>query len=285
MARRTRKSIWSNSIDRIVTAMTRTATRAGSKAIKRALRATPSVRKSTVAKTGETSTANWGLGVATSAAGARRYRLFKPPGTQRTERLPLMVMLHGCGQDAEAWRRARTESIGRLQAISCVCPGRETAANPQACGNWTERARGELDAKLIPSMLRLIRFACRSQSILTALCWQGSRRVPVAALLATRRPQRFRMIAMHSGIAPGVAYSSSTAFMAMRGRKVAALPLSVGIHLPALLVIHGSIDHIVAASTGAEAARLWAAQVGAKPSSPRIVQRGALRSNDHRLSH
>jgi poly(hydroxyalkanoate) depolymerase family esterase len=198
-----------------------------------------------------------------------------------------MVMLHGCGQDAEAL--AASTNINRL-AVSkrflVLYPERERTANPQACGNWygTRSGRAQREADSIDAAIDQV---CLSQPVdpdrivLAGLSAGAS----MAALLATRRPQRFRMIAMHSGIAPGVAYSSSTAFMAMRGRKVAALPLSVGIHLPALLVIHGSIDHIVAASNGAEAARLWAAQVGAKPSRPRIVQRGALRSNDHRLSH
>jgi poly(3-hydroxybutyrate) depolymerase len=100
----------------------------------------------------------------------------------------------------------------------------------------------------------------------------------MAALLATRRPERFRAIAMHSGIAPGVAHSSATALSAMRGRRAAAVPLALiaaGVHLPALLVIHGSADHVVAPSNGAEAARRWAARVGAKPSEPRTMQRGA----------
>jgi poly(3-hydroxybutyrate) depolymerase len=100
----------------------------------------------------------------------------------------------------------------------------------------------------------------------------------MAALLATHRPERFRAIAMHSGIAPGVAQSSATALSAMRGRRAAAVPLALiaaEAHLPALLVIHGSADHVVAPSNGAEAARRWAARVDAKPSAPRTVQRGA----------
>ena len=34
--------------------------------------------------------------------GAMGYRLYKPPGVLRSERLPILVMLHGCSQDAEA---------------------------------------------------------------------------------------------------------------------------------------------------------------------------------------
>jgi hypothetical protein len=80
---------------------------------------------------------------------------------------------------------------------------------------------------------------------------------------------------MHSGVAPGVAHSSATALGAMRGHRVAAVPLPPGTHLPALLVIHGSADHVVASSNAVEAVRLWAAAAGAKPAAPRTVQRGA----------
>src|ERR1019366_3219774 len=102
MARRKRKTLWSRSFQRTLTAMTRTAMRAGSKAMTQRLRSAPSARKRTSAKPTPASPAQWSTGVAIGAAGARRYRLYTPPGVQRTERLPLVVMLHGCWQDAEA---------------------------------------------------------------------------------------------------------------------------------------------------------------------------------------
>ncbi|MCY7319423.1 MAG: PHB depolymerase family esterase, partial [Ramlibacter sp.] len=46
---------------------------------------------------------DWIAGVTIGGAGARRYRLYRPSGTQYGERLPLLVMLHGCGQDASSF--------------------------------------------------------------------------------------------------------------------------------------------------------------------------------------
>jgi hypothetical protein len=83
---------------------------------------------------------------------------------------------------------------------------------------------------------------------------------------------------MHSGIAPGVAHSSTGAIKAMVGRGGASLPLPNISHetlLPALLVIHGTADHIVAPDNGVQAVARWAARVGAKAGKPRVVQRGA----------
>src|SRR4051812_46349267 len=42
----------------------------------------------------------WPSGVAIGAGGVRRWWLFQPPGARFGERLPLMVMLHGCRQNA-----------------------------------------------------------------------------------------------------------------------------------------------------------------------------------------
>ena len=102
----------------------------------------------------------------------------------------------------------------------------------------------------------------------------------LAALLATRYPERFKAVAMHSGIAPGAAQSAPTALAAMQGRRApAALPLTLAgggeaPGLPPLLVIHGSADPIVRPSNGRAAAQVWADASGATAGAPRTVQRG-----------
>ncbi len=63
----------------------------------------------------------------------------------------------------------------------------------------------------------------------------------------------------------------------MHRRRVAGAalaPFVAGTRSPALLVIHGTADYVVAPGNGTEAARLWAARAGAKPGMPRTVQRG-----------
>lgn len=280
MARRTRKTLSSRSFQRALIAGTRTAMRAGSKAIRRALKAAPGVSKPAPAKRAPASSARWSTGFAIGTAGARRYRLYKPPGVRRSERLPLVVMLHGCWQDAEALAASsRMNRIAARERFFVLYPEQDRLSNAQGCWNWYDtrsgRAQGEasaIDAAI--DQVCLLQPVNPDRIALAGL----SAGAGMAALLATRRPERFRAIAMHSGIAPGVANSSAAALRAMRGRRARAVlfaPIAAGTHLPALLVIHGSADHVVAPSNGAEAARLWAARVGAKPSTPRTVQRGA----------
>lgn len=275
-------------MQRTLTALTRTAMRAGTKAVKQALRTPPGGAKSkaktktttTPAKRPPASAAHWSTGVAVGAAGARRYHLYKPPGVRRTEHLPLLVMLHGCGQDAQAL--AAISQMNRLalrERFLVLYPEQDRLANMQACWNWYDtrsgRAQGEAGAiQAAIDQVCLTQPVDRERIALAGL----SAGAGMAALLATRHPERFRAVAMHSGIAPGVAHSSATALRAMRGHRMTGLalaPLAAGVHLPALLVIQGSADPLVAPGNGAEAARLWAAREGAKPSGLRSVQRGA----------
>ena len=125
MARRIRTPLFSRTIQRTLTAMTRTAIRAGSKVMVQALQAAPAARKPAVAKrpparrarvrpASPAAAARWSSGVAAGPGGVLRYRLYKPPGARRTERLPLLVMLHGCVQDAEAF--AISTAMNRVAA-------------------------------------------------------------------------------------------------------------------------------------------------------------------------
>lgn len=283
MARRTANPFLSRSFQRTLTAMTRTAMRTGTKAVKKALRAAPSPRKTTAAKPVTTSAALWSAGVCVGATGARRYRLFKPPGVRRTERLPLLVMLHGCGQDAQALADVSLMNrIATRERFLVLYPEQDRLANAQRCWNWydtrTGRAQSEADA-----INAAITQVCLTQPVdRDCIALAGlSAGAGMAALLASRHPERFRAVAMHSGIAPGAAHSSATAISAMRGRRRASVPLTpltTGMHLPPLLVIQGSADRLVAPSNGTDAAELWATREGAKAGPPRTVQRGTRHS-------
>jgi poly(3-hydroxybutyrate) depolymerase len=96
----------------------------------------------------------------------------------------------------------------------------------------------------------------------------------MGALLATRYPQRFKAVVMHSGVPPGAADSAASVIGAMRGRRGPVAPVALS-KWPPLLVIHGSGDRVVAAANGAASARLWASAAGAETIAVRRVQRGA----------
>jgi poly(hydroxyalkanoate) depolymerase family esterase len=224
--------------------------------------------------------ANWTRGIAIGAAGPRRYRLYKPPGVRRNERLPLLVMLHGCGQDAEALAASsRMNASAARERFFVLYPEQDRLSNVQGCWNWydTRTGRAQAEANSISAAIEqvcLLQPVDRGRVALAGI----SAGAGMAVLLATQHPERFRAIVMHSGIAPGVAHSSAGAIKAMFGQSATASPLPAippNVRLPALLVIHGAGDHVVAPGNGAEAALRWGERVGARASKPRRVQRGA----------
>jgi poly(3-hydroxybutyrate) depolymerase len=94
-------------------------------------------------------------------------------------------------------------------------------------------------------------------------------------LLGVCYPDRFKAVAMHSGVAPGVAHSSATALAAMRGRRHPPRPNpDAGVTWPALLVIQGDADGLVAPSNARAAATWWAAASGAAAVSESRLRRG-----------
>jgi poly(3-hydroxybutyrate) depolymerase len=100
----------------------------------------------------------------------------------------------------------------------------------------------------------------------------------MAAWLGVRYPERFKAVAMHSGIAPGTAHSTITALGAMHGHRptlpLMATPITMAASWPPLMVIHGGVDHVVAANNGHAAVQAWANAAGARAGKPRSVQRG-----------
>jgi poly(hydroxyalkanoate) depolymerase family esterase len=259
------------------------------------LRAKPAKRKpaaatSAAAKPPRGVTPLGRAGAAVHITGLRKYVLHKPVGARRNEKLPLLVMLHGCGQDATGLSASsRMNHVADREGFFVLYPQQDRMANPQGCWNWfeTRTGRAQAEADSIAAMIRqvVMRQAVDVRCIAVAGLSAGA---GMAALLAQRHPEILKAVAMHSGIAPGVAHSPATALSAMLGSRVKASPhtlVRTGPALPALLVIQGSVDHIVAPANGTEAARLWATSASAVPGPERIVQRGtryAMKLTDYR---
>jgi poly(hydroxyalkanoate) depolymerase family esterase len=265
---------WARAFERSFKSLARSSLRAGTQAAGLGLEARRAKRQPPAGE------GDWIAGMAIGPAGARRYRLYRPPDIKSGERLPLMVMLHGCGQDAKGFAQStRMNRLAARQRFLVLYPEQDRLANPQGCWNWFEtragRAAGE--AQLILNAIDQVcsLYAADPGRVAVAGLSAGA---SMAALLVTRHPGRFKAVVMHSGIAPGSAHSGLSALAAMHGHGVAqALPAhapSDPTPWPPLLVIHGGRDRTVAASNGHAAVRVWAEAAGASPLALRSVQRG-----------
>jgi poly(hydroxyalkanoate) depolymerase family esterase len=278
MKKRIRTSGWAQSLHRSFVAFTRLATATRTRTRTRVVRAAV---KPTVARRASVSDAgSWIAGVAVGATGAKRFRLYRPPGVKVGERLPLMVMLHGCGQDADAFAAStRMNRIAMRERFLVLYPEQDRLANGNGCWNWfdTDTGRAFGEAELIMKAIDqvcLLHPADRSRVAIAGLSAGAS----MAALLVTRHPGRFKALVMHSGIPPGTAHSTLSALGAMRGHRLTlpltANPITMAAHWPPLLVIHGDADAVVSPHNGAAAVQAWATAAGAHASPSRSVRRG-----------
>lgn len=274
VAKRLRAAGWTRLFARSLKAITRGAARSGTRALKRAAKPKPATR-SAAPRSG-----TWMTGVALGSGGARRFWLYRPPGATRGERLPLMVMLHGCGQDAKGFASSTLmNSVAARERFWVLYPEQDRLANAQGCWNWfdTRSGRAQGEAALI---LNAIDQVCLLHPIDRERVAVGglSAGASMAALLAARHPGRFKAVVMHSGIPPGMADSTLSALGAMHGRRgtkpLASGPGTTLTAWPPLLVIHGAADHVVSAHNAQAAAQVWATAAGALALKPRRVQRG-----------
>ena len=269
-----RTSAWARTFERSFAAITRNTLRAGTRAMGQALKPTFEKRRP------PPGAGDWIPGVAMGATGARRFRLYRPPGVKFGERLPLLVMLHGCGQDAKSFALStRMNRIAARERFLVLYPEQDRLANAQGCWNWfdTQSGRAYGEAALIMNAIDqvcLLHPVDRARVAVAGLSAGAS----MAALLVTRHPERFKAVVMHSGIPPGTAHSSLSAFGAMHGRRAPRpLPAStaaMAASWPPLMVIHGGVDHVVSANNGHGAVQAWADAAGARAGKGRSVQRG-----------
>lgn len=215
------------------------------------------------------------LGHVSGAGFSRRYRLFRPAGIGSSERLPMLVMLHGCGQNAQGFAAGtRMNALATKHRFLVLYPEQDRIANSQGCWNWFETRSGRAfveAASIVQAIDQVQRlYPVDPQRVAVAGLSAGA---SLAGLVALRYPDRFTAVCMHSGVAPGAAHSSATALSAMRGRRESA-GLGVNASLPPLLVVQGSEDRVVAPNNAGCVARLWAQAAGVVASPPRRLQRG-----------
>lgn len=279
MKKRLRTARWAKAFARGAMTLARMTTHMASasagRPMKRARRKAAAPRPGVRASAG-----TWTRGLAMGVEGALRYRLYAPPDLQPGEQLALMVMLHGCGQDAEGF--AICTGMNRIAAkkrFLVLYPEQDPLSNPQRCWNWfdTLHGRANSEAELI---LKAIDQVCTLNPVdPRQIAMAGlSAGASMAALLVTRHPSRFKALVMHSGVAPGTANTTLTALSAMRGRRptlpLSATPNTMAADWPALLVIHGDADTTVSPANAEAAAQSWAQAAAARSGQVRRLQRG-----------
>jgi len=146
------------------------------------------------------------------------YHLYLPGDRLRNERLPLLVMLHGCSQDGVALAAgSRMNAIAQQHGCAVLYPEQSRTANAQRCWNWFDRAaqHGQAEAGLV---VRLVQDVMRREAVDVQRVYIAgmSAGAAMADILALRFPGLFAASALHSGVMYAAAGSAGEALGIMR---------------------------------------------------------------------
>ena len=180
------------------------------------------------------------------------YRLFIPSApaldSSAASAMPLIVLLHGCKQDALDFSHGTAmNSLAETHQAMVLYPEQITSANAMRCWNWFEPGhqqaeRGEpgMIAALTQKILQ--KHDGDPQRVYIAGLSAGG---AMAAVVSGLYPGIFAAVGVHSGLAAGAAQDVMSAFGAMRsGAKGRSSPV-----IPTI-VFHGSADKTVHPDNG-----------------------------------
>ena len=221
--------------------------------------------------------------------GALEMWLHTPQGLEAGA--PLVVLLHGCSQTAEAFAiGSGWIELADRTGFAVLAPQQVSANNPNRCFNWfhmEDMRRGDGEPASIAAM---VEDALNAHDLdpdriyVTGLSAGGA----MTAVMLAAYPDLFAGGAIIAGTPYGAARSVAQAFQIMQGRggasasDLVALLADAGgasVELPPLSIWHGEADHVVRPENAAALARQWAAGQGLASEPGKILRHhGNIRS-------
>ena len=234
------------------------------------------------------------VGTHTHASLTRRYKLYIPPA-HVGRKLPLVVMLHGCTQDPDAFATGTGMNERACeQGFFVLYPAQSQDANPSRCWNWfkhNHQRRDSGEPALLAAMTQAVisRYGIDPHRVYVAGLSAGG---AMAAIVAAAYPEIYAAVGVHSGLPHGAASNLSEALAVMksgvggagvRAKARRAGPRSTAAPQPPrrvpTIVFHGDQDQTVHPRNGEEVI------AAALSSGPGRAQAHTLSEDSPRVEH
>lgn len=190
--------------------------------------------------------------------GSHDYRLYVPSSYQEKvaagQRLPLIIMLHGCTQSPEDFAAGtRMNQLAEEHHCLIAYPSQPASANQNRCWNWfrtSDQHQGQGEPAWLAELTKTMvdDYAVDSSHVYIAGLSAGA---AMAVIMAEAYPELYAAVGVHSGLAYQSATDLPSAMMAMR--QGGALTMSNAgnktTHVP-MIVFHGDQDHTVSIRNG-----------------------------------
>ena len=187
---------------------------------------------------------------------AYAYRLYRPAqaedGAPSTP-VPLVVMLHGCKQDAADFAQGTAmNELAEQHGCIVLYPEQQAKANALRCWNWFDTAHQGRDVGEPGMLAALTRKVLKSHNVdparvyITGLSAGGV----MAAVMAGLYPELFAAVGVHSGVPTGAASGVISALSVMRRGARPAAPTGAPESAMPTIVFHGGADRTVHPENG-----------------------------------
>lgn len=198
---------------------------------------------------------------------------------------PLVVVLHGCVQDAdEIARLSGWNQLADAHGFAVLYPQQKRVNNLNNCFNWfvpEDISKGSGEARSIRQMMSFVfkKLPLDSTKVyVTGISAGGA----MAAVMLAAYPEAFRAGAVMSGIPYAAAADLTTGLQAMKGEitlpseeweaRVRRQNEGFTAPYPALAIFHGVDDPVVNITNAQELAKQWASLYDIDPEAPAEVE-------------
>jgi poly(hydroxyalkanoate) depolymerase family esterase len=176
-------------------------------------------------------------------AGVRPYKVYVP-SRSRGARAPLILMLHGCTQNADDFAVGTGMNLlAEQHGFIVAYPEQPMTANQLGCWNWFSEKDQRRDSGEPSIIAGLTRFLISEMNLdhervfVAGLSAGGA----MADVMSVSYPDLYAAAGIHSGLAYGVAKDQASAFVAMSGKSSDRHPRRAN-NRARTVIFHGKSD-------------------------------------------